>query len=255
MRRSHWMAVFLAMTLHMFNAMPVAAFEIGARALYWFPGFKGDVRVDGGGLAGNRINLKDELGIDNKSYPTFEVFGGLGKHNLSLAYTPIDNSGSATLSRQVTFNGQTFGAGANVNSDLRLRMLDLEYQYTLLDMENILAGFSLGAIGKIKYIDGEARISSTGKESSDTFKLPIPMVGVGAHVGLLLDILEARAKATGMAYSDSYLYEGVADLSYTPFPFLDIHAGYKVIRVHYDRDDTFLDAEFTGPYVGLTVSF
>ena len=255
MKRSHWMAMFSALALLMVQAMPVAAFEIGARGLYWFPGFKGDVQVDGAGLTGSRINLKDELGIDNKSYPVVEVFGGLGKHNLNLAYTPIDNSGSATLSRQITFNGQTYNANTSVNSDLKLRMLDLEYQYTLLDMENILAGFSLGAIAKIKYVDGEAKISSIGKETSDTFKLPIPMVGVGAHIGLLLDILEARAKVTGIAYSNSYLYEGMADLSYTPFPFLDIHAGYKLMRVHYDRDDTFLDAEFAGPYVGLTVSF
>lgn len=51
------------------------------------------------------------------------------------------------------------------------------------------------------------------------------------------------------------LYEALADLSWTPFPLLDIHAGYKVIRVHLDRDDLYLNSEFAGPYVALTVSF
>ena len=38
-------------------------------------------------------------------------------------------------------------------------------------------------------------------------------------------------------------------------PGTDIHAGYKVIRVHLDRDDLFLNTEFAGPYLALTVSF
>ncbi len=255
MKRSHWMAVFFGLALLVGNAMPVTAFEIGARALYWFPSFKADMRVDGAGVTGSNLNLKDDLGVGTGSFPTFEVFGGLGKHNLNLAYTPISYSGSTRLTQQIRFNGQTYAAGTNVDTDLKLRMLDLEYQYTFLDTENILAGFSLGAIGKVKYIDGEAKLHSTGKQSSDTIRLPVPMVGLGAHLGLLLDILEARAKVTGIAYSGNYLYEGMADLSFTPFPFLDIHAGYKVIRVKIDHKDTFLDSEFTGPYVGLTVSF
>ena len=94
-----------------------------------------------------------------------------------------------------------------------------------------------------------------GKEAKQSVQLPIPMVGVGAHVGLLLNLLEARAKITGISYSGNYLYEALADISLTPFPFLDIHAGYKVIRVHLDRNDFFLNADFAGPYVALTVSW
>ena len=127
-------------------------------------------------------------------------------------------------------------------------MLDLEYQYNFLDMENILAGFSLAAIGQIKYIDGEAKMSAPaiGTKADITGWAPIPMVGLGAHVGLLAGILEARAKVTGVAYSSNHLYEALADLSLTPFPFLDIHAGYKVIRLKIDRNDVFLDSRIYG---------
>ena len=64
-----------------------------------------------------------------------------------------------------------------------------------------------------------------------------------------------RAKVTGIGYSGNYLYEALADLSFTPFPFLDIHAGYKTIRLKIDYSDLFLDSEFSGPFVGLTVKF
>jgi hypothetical protein len=246
-----------ALALLLFSAMPVSAFEIGVRGYYWFPGFKADMKSDGAGLSGTDINLKDNLDVGTKAFPSVEVFGGLGRSHLGLTYTPIAYSGSTRLAIPINFDGKPFAVGTNVDSDLKLRMLDLEYRFTALNMENILAGFSLDAIGQIKYIDGEAKIfaPATGVVGKQSVQLPIPMVGVGAHIGLLLNILEARAKITGISYSGNYLYEALADLSWTPFPLLDIHAGYKYIRVHLDRDDLFLNADFAGPYLALTVSF
>jgi hypothetical protein len=256
MRRLQWIAV-CALALLLFSAMPVSAFEIGVRGYYWFPGFKADMKSDGAGLSGTDVNLKDNLDVGTEAFPSVEVFGGLGRHHLGLTYTPIAYSGSTRLAIPINFDGKTFAAGTNVDTDLKLRMLDLEYRFTALNMENIMAGFSLDAIGQIKYIDGEAKIAAPvlGKEAKQSIQLPIPMVGVGAHIGLLLNILEARAKITGISYSGNYLYEALADLSWTPFPLLDIHAGYKIIRVHLDRDDLYLNSEFAGPFVALTVSF
>jgi hypothetical protein len=257
MKQSQRTAIFFALALLFCFAMPVGAFEIGARGLYWFPSLTADIKVDDSGVAGNLLNLKDTLGVKEESFPSFEVFVGHGNHHLNVAYTPIAYSGSAMLTQKITFNGQTFATGSKVDTDLDLKMFDLEYRYTLLDTENILAGFSLNLIGQIKYIDGEAKINAPAtKTGSDfTFRAPIPMVGLGFHIGLLHDLLEARAKVTGITYSGSYFYEALADLSFTPFPFLDIHAGYKAIRLKIDYSDLFLDSGFAGPYVGLTVSF
>ena len=256
MKRSQW-TVLCALALLLLWAMPVGAFEIGARGYYWFPGFKADMKADNAGLSGTDINLKDNLDVGTKAFPSIEVFGGLGRSHLGLTYTPITYSGSTVLVQPINFNGKVFAAGWNVDTDLKLRMLDLEYRFTALNMENIMAGFSLDVIGQIKYIDGEAKIAAPalGVEAKQSVQLPIPMVGVGAHVGLLLNILEARAKITGISYSGNYLYEALADISLTPFPLLDIHAGYKVIRLHLDRNDVYLNSEFSGPYVALTVSW
>lgn len=257
MKRSQGVVIFFASLFLICFAMPAGAFEIGARGLYWFPSFKADIKVDDSGLTGDILNLKDTLGVKDESYPSFEIFIGHGNHHVNVAYTPIAYSGSAVLAQKITFNGQTFAAGSQVDTNLDLRMFDLEYRYSLFNTENVLAGFSLNLIGQIKYIDGEAKINApaTQKGSDFTFQAPIPMLGLGFHVGLLHDLLEARAKVTGIGYSGSYFYEALADLSFTPFPFLDIHAGYKAIRLKIDYSDLFLDSEFAGPYVGLTVSF
>jgi hypothetical protein len=257
MKRPQWITVFFALTLLLYVATPAGAFEIGARGLYWFPSFKADIKVDSGGVVGNTINLKDTLGVKDEAFPSFEVFMGHERHHLNVAYTPMTYSGSASLSRDITFNGQTYTAGSKVDTDMKLRMADLQYRYTLLDFENLAVGLSFDAIGQVKYIDGEAKIYAPANNigAAGKFRAPMLMLGLGAHVGILHDLLEARVQATGMAYSSSYLYEALADLSLTPLPFLDIHAGYKMIRLKIDQGDVFLNFEFSGPYVGLTVSF
>jgi hypothetical protein len=257
MKISKWVAVLFTLTLLFCFAMPVGAFEIGGRGLYWLSSFKGNIRVDDSGVTGDNMNLKDTLGVEDEYFPSFELFVGHGRHHLNVAYTPIDYSGSTLLTQKITFNGQNFTAGTKVDTNLRLKMFDLEYRYTFLDTENILAGFSLDLIAQIKYIDGEAKINAPASHTGSdfTFRAPMPMVGLGTHIGILHDLLEMRAKVTGIGYSGSYFYEALADLSFTPFPFLDIHAGYKTMRLKIDYSDLFLDSEFSGPFVGLTVSF
>jgi len=250
------LGIFAVLAFMLAFVVPVNAFEIGARGYYWFPDFSAEVRVDNSSVVGTSINAEDDLGIGNESYPSVEVFGGIGSHHISLMYTKADYSGEKTISKPITFMGQTFATSTPVQSDLDLTMIDLEYQYDLLDMENLLAGFSLGVIGKVKYLDGEVRLRSSLYDKTETFSIPIPMVGVGAHIGILADILEARAKVTGIGYSGSMFYEALADISLTPFPFIDIHAGYKIMKLDVDDvSDIYVDIEFQGPYVGLTVSF
>jgi len=81
------------------------------------------------------------------------------------------------------------------------------------------------------------------------------MVGANIHVGILADIIEARVQVTGIGYSGNSVVEYFGDISYTPFPFMGIHAGYRSFAVDVDVDD--LDSNFTtaGPYGALTISF
>src|SRR5512136_422681 len=75
----------------------VYALEIGARAYYWSSTFKTDTKVDGASSMGTDLNLKNDVGVGHEYYPSVEIYGGLGKHHLSLIYTQADYSGSNTL--------------------------------------------------------------------------------------------------------------------------------------------------------------
>jgi len=237
--------------------LPVSspAFEIGARGYYWFPTLDGNVKVDEAGTPGTTIDFDKDLDIDDENYPSVEAFVGLGNHHLSLTYTNIDYSGENKLTRKIEFRGKTYAASDVVNSSIEYRMIDLHYQYDFLDLENILAGFSLGGVLQVKYLEGDVSLKSTLYDEKEDFTLPIPMLGLNLHVGILADILEARVRGTAIGYSGNKIYEVMGDISWTPFPFVDIHGGYKTFVIDIDEDDVVFDYDMSGPYVALTVSF
>jgi outer membrane protein len=256
MKKSLVATVGTLILLTIFFAPSAFALGFGVSADYWIPTFEGDLRVDGNGVTGTEINLKEDLGISNENIAGVEAYFGIGNHEITLAYSQVNLSGAKTLNTEIKFNGETYDVADHVESELNTSMIDLEYQYKLLNFKNILAGLSFGIIAKVKYFDGDVRLNSSSDDTKEDIHLPIPMIGVGAKIGLLANILEARAKVTGMGYSGDFFYDAMADLSLTPIPFLNIHGGYRAMSVKTDSiSDVYAKMDFYGPYVGLLISF
>jgi len=236
-----------------------SAFEVGVRGAYWFPTFSGEFRLDSNGTQGTLVDVQDDLGVDDENFFFGEAWLWVGDHHLTLSGMKIDYSGDETLSDPIVFGGTTFPPGVRAESSLEYLMLDLSYQYDLVDLENFLAGFSLGPILQVKYMDGEVKMKGrepvTGfqVEESENFRFPIPMLGVGAHVGILADWVEARGKAAGMTYQGNSLIEAMGEIGVTPFPFLEIVGGYRYFSIDVDEQDVVLDFKQHGPYVGLSL--
>jgi hypothetical protein len=249
---------FLFLTL--FYQVSAYAVEFGVRGNYWFPTFQSTLRVDRDGIIGSNIDLKTDLDAKSDNIPFIEAYLGAGNHELTFMYAYINTTGERNILRDLVFDGNVFQANAFVEAHLKAHVLDLEYQYKLLNFKNILAGLSLGVLLRVKYFDGEARLFSPTAGSNfdvkENLRLPIPMVGAAAKIGILANILEARIKGAGMGYSGNYFYDAMADLAVTPFPFIDIHGGYRIMSLKIDGiSDVFADMTFTGPYVGLKVGF
>ena len=235
-----------------FVAAPAAAVELGIRGYYWMPGLDGDINYE----SGSNLDLEDDLGMDSESYPMIDIFAGFGDHHLIFTYYKVDYSGSEKLKDEIEFGDTTFPAGVKVDSKLEYTVMDFAYQWDAIDLENFLAGASLGLVGKVKYMDiTSAKVEGGGESEEVDIAGPIPMVGANIHVGILADIIEARFQVTGIGYSGNSVVEYFGDISYTPFPFVGIHAGYRSFAVDVDVDD--LESNFTtaGPYGALTISF
>lgn len=188
-----------------FLASSCFALEFGARANYWIPTFKGDLRVDKNSVRGTEIDLKDDLGVKNENVSFVEAYFGVGKHEITFMYAQVNFSGT-------------------------------------------------------KYFDGNVRLHSStigsAYDNTQDIHAPIPMIGLGAKIGLLANILEARAKIIGMGYSGSFFYDAMADVAVTPFPFFDIHAGYRAMSLKIDNiSDVYANMSFTGPYIGVAIGF
>jgi len=239
-------------------AMPAMAVDLGVRGYYWLPDLEGNITYDGDVADATDLDLVDDLGVERESYPMIEIFAGLGDHHLSFTYYRASYSGSESLDETIEFGDETYNAGIDVDSELEYTVMDFAYQWDVIDLENILAGGSLGLVGKVKYFDITASIEDedgiVGKEETD-IGVPIPMVGLNLHVGILANILEARLQVTGMGYSGNNVLEFFGDVSYTPFPFMDIHAGYRSFSVNVDVEDVEADLVTAGPYVALTIGF
>ena len=256
MERKYLALSLLLITL--FLPASTFAFEIGVQGYYWFPSLDGNVKKDKAGIIGSKIVFEKDLGIEDQNYPSVEVLLGSGMHHFSLMYTNINYSGYNTPSSSITFNGQTYNTTDTIDSSVEYKTLDLHYQYDLLDLENVLAGFSLGAVLQVKYMNGEIGLKTTGDNAIDereSFIFLLPMIGLNLHIGILADILEARLRGAGIGYSGNAIYEITADISWTPLPFLDIHGGYKSFVIDIDEDDVIFDYDMSGPFVALTTSF
>ena len=253
MRRTYCtLALFLALVLMPFTS---SAFEIGARGYYWFPSLDGKVRVDEAVTIGDTVDFENDLAIEDEDYPSGEAFVGVGKHHLDLGYTKVDYSGRNKLTRTIYFNGEPYWTGEVVSSSIEYKMIDFHYQYDFINLKNALAGFSLGGVFQVKYVDGEVSLKTTGLDEKEDFTLPIPMVGLNLHIGIIADILEARVRGTAMTYSGDSMYELVGDISWTPFPFIGIHGGYKTFVIDIEEEDVLLDYDMSGPYAAITISF
>ena len=236
------------------NAFAASGLEVGARGAYWFPKLTGSAQTNVTG--DTRFDFKDTLGVKDENFPFGEAFLRVGSTTVRVGYTQFKFDGDKELTQTVVFNGVTYSATDNVISSLDVKMVDGEVQYDFLRPDAGIAGFNIGLLLKVRYVDGkvELRSASQGNTVKD-FKAPIPMVGAAAGVGFLKDMLRVDARVAGIAYSGNHLYDADAYASFAPLPFVRIQGGYRYLDLKVDRDGTLASFKLKGPYIGGQLSF
>ena len=232
------------------------ALEIGARGIYWFAGLDADIRLE----PGDTIDVDEVLGLDDEDIPMVEGFFGIGGHHFLVGWSnPVYEADTITTD-DFDFGGITFPAGTVLDSDIDYTMIDFVYQWDFIDLENILAGFSAGLVVQAKLLDGNVTLDGdylgTPVKVSEDFTLVVPGVGLGAHAGILIDLVEARGRIAGTIIHDNVFYDGFLELNITPFPFMDIGAGYRVIKLDLEEvDDLTIDLTQDGWYASLALKW
>lgn len=255
MRRSLILCTVLFLSVFASRAQAQSGFGAGVRGMYWFPDLSATAQSVINGMPETQFNLKTDLGMNDENFPSGEAFLRFGRLHLRAGYTKISYDGSSTLTQEIVFNGQVFPVNDNVISSLDVKMLDAEVQVDVLRPDFVGASLYLGLIGKVKFLDVDLTLSSTDVSEDESFRIPVPMVGLAAGAGFLNNVLRVDARGSGMAYSGNHIYELDAYVSIVPFPFLRLQGGYRYLDFKADENDLLADVRLSGPYVGAQLSF
>jgi hypothetical protein len=151
------------------------------------------------GILGSQISFKDDLGLTDKSLPEFQlVLRPFRSHKLRVQYIPIQYDASATLTKDVIFNGIRYRLGLPTNSSLDWKALRFGYEYDFIVKNNGFAGFILEA----KYTDVTVQLASPVNSEFAHAKAPIPAIGGIARYYVVPNI-SITGELTGFKIPDS----------------------------------------------------
>lgn len=232
-----------------------ARVEIEGR--YWVTDLDAKVKAVEAGI-GEKFDFKSDLGIGDENFPEARIYWHNGPNSkIRLTYTQVDFHGDQAINRSIQFEGQTFTVGAKVVSDLDIKYFSLGWiwQFIGLAQEKI----KLGTIVEVKGISAE--VSLDAPDLSPALKESEQFIGGLPTVGLALDInpikkINLFAEFSGLGAGDlGYFFDGEAGIEFSPFKYLSIKGGYRVIGVKVEDSSDFARLDLKGPFFGVALKF
>jgi len=212
------------------------------------------VRVVQNGI-GSDVNLVDDLGFDEQK----NFFEGrlqikfARKHKFNFEYIPLKWDADKVLTQTIQFSGQTYPAGARVQSSLDLNLFKGGYEYDFLAGKY---GF-LGATVDVLVINGviELKSPTLAIDQKEDKTAPFPMIGLTGRI-YPIKWVNLTAKASGLPLgSYGYAFDAEASLNINPIQYLGISGGYRYFSINLKYNDNSLDYKLDGPFVGITLRF
>jgi len=230
--------------------------ELGAG--FWYPA--ADMTITSG-PAGSTINLKNDLGLADRKMTEFQLVIKPGlKHKIRVQYIPISYTQTGTPASALTFGGQTYAAGAPIDSTLEWKAWRVGYEY---DFVSNYRGF-VGTIVDLKYTDVSATLTTSatgGRTASASASAPIPALGGIARVYLAQN-LSMTGELTGFKFPGSWIKSTsghYADMDiYAMLNFANsfgVRAGYRKFDVEYTLTDDTGMFKLDGWYLGASIRF
>ena len=224
-----------------------------------------DLRLDSSaGVEGTPINGEDTFGLDkNDVEPKFEVMVRAGTRNrLRLDYFSLDRTGNTTIVDPIIFRDVVLQPGDPLKTDVELRTLGLNYEYSFLHSDRYELAFSLGV--NDTDISARARVATQTRhvDQSEDHAGPLPTVGLDAtYVISKRFYLDARGQYLKVNVSNLNgnlgLYE--VDALYRLRPNIAFAIGYNLVKVNVlstkSSESGFFDFSTKGPEAFVRIAF
>jgi len=184
----------------------------------WTPSADITLSSESLGIPGSTIDFKNDLGLTNQKFPEFQVvLRPTKKNKLRAQYIPIKFDQTATLSRDIVFNGQRYVRGLPVTSTLQWKALRFDYEYDFISRDRGFAGVLLD----VKYTDVQATLASGSLLEFTHAKAPIPAIG-GIVRYYVVSNLSLTGELTG--FSVGWLPDSITKGNTGHYADLDLYA-------------------------------
>ena len=247
--------LFILLALINLLASPALADEtFSFKAGYLALSPSGDIAVSDGGLTGTVVDLEDDLTLADSEDYFAEAALQLGAFRLFAAYLPINFSGDGVLTRDISFNGETFVLGSRVESDVNIDIYEAGLAWFLVNIDDMPVRIQFGPEMAVKYVDARVELQNSTYSESDSVGVPIPTLGARGRVAIA-DYLSVVGRVGYLKYSGSSFLDADAQVELSPVPLVGLFAGYRYLDIDVDDNDVLINATFAGPYAGALVRF
>lgn len=226
---------------------------------YWFPDFKGDMRVGLGQVRGTELDVERDLDLDlDKDIPIGRLTWYTGpKSRIFFEYRRAQYDGEVTTGFPITFKDATFDVNARLASELEIDFYRLGWVWQFISLAD--GKFELGTQLEARYVDAsatlEGQIGGQSASRSEDIAAPLPLIGLALD-WYPIDELDIFASAVGIPEIDGARYfSAEAGLKFVPIRNLSVSGGWRHEEVRVEDDDNFVDVRFTGPFAAVSLRF
>ncbi len=150
----------------------------------FLPAFKTKMQVDNDQVEGDRVDLRDDLGVDQ------DTSGGwLGaewrfapRHRVGFTYARFTLTGERAIDRTLQIGDEQYPVGATLSSRLRLEIIPITYSYSLRKREHdelaITAGLHWSRLSFRVEGTASAGTRDFSNDASADANVPLPLFGV-----------------------------------------------------------------------------
>ena len=239
-----------------------------------FANFNTDIEASRPNAPGSDINFTD-LGLTADTRNTFRGEGYwnfAGRSYLDFGYVKFSVDGSKQITKDFTFNGFVYKAGAEVAGETSSQYIYGAYRYGIVKNPNVHFGLSLG----LSYAQLSASLSAKagvqrpdgtvvqgGVSTERSVSVPVPLIGAEFEVRLAQSLtLMARARGIGITidpYSGSWV-EFAGSLNWYFARNFGIGGGYEYQKIILKKDESSPDAfrfeqRYEGPRAYFLLTF
>jgi hypothetical protein len=251
----------LPLALAMILATPTATFAIGdwigVEGSMWRQTQDGTASIDGDILGGTTIDFQDTLGLEADDDTLMgRVWFRFGRTHINLDYFDSERGGDTILTQSFTFNDTVYTAGQAMSSDLRLKLYQAHFLFSIINVKVVDFGLGFGAnqADVDMALDGSVSGLTTLEES-------VPYPTLAGYITIKpAPAFHIKAEVTGvkgdMSGTHVDVLDGRAQIELYVAHVLGFFAGYR--QFHFEVEDEgfgSIDNTFKGPYAGIGLKF